>query len=214
MPYSRRRRNTYRKRPAKKRPTYVRKVARQEARRAVRSTVETKFFDTSQSSQAVDNLNGYVVSLTNGITQGASELQYIGDRINPMGISIRAQFTRADSTQLFRFIIIQNRGGGIPLITTLLANAGNLTTPLSAYDRDYNDTYRILYDTTISMDSIRCTTTQRVFKIPGRKLRLLRFNNNSGQIESGGIYICVVSDSGSVSHPVFDYRARFYFKDA
>jgi len=212
MPYKRTKKTTYRRRPAKS--GYVRKVARTEARKAVMKTVETKIFDTSQTAQAIDYTSGYVTSVTNGMIRGTSEDDYIGDSIKPVGISIRAQFTRSDATQMFRFIIIQNKAGGIPLLSTLLQSVSNVTAPLSPLDKDFSHTYAVLVDRLISMDSLRGTTTVRNFKINSNKLRGLWYNDSLGSIQKGGIYICVISDSAAASHPVLDYRCRFYYKDA
>lgn len=170
--------------------------------------------DSSATAQAVDYTNGQVYALTTGINRGTADNQYLGDRITPVGMNIRIQYTRADSTQLFRFIVIQNKAGGIPLLNTLLASTGNITAPLSPYDNNYNNTYRVLYDRLVSTDSIRQTTGLLNIRIGAKKLRQIWFNDGVGTLEKGGIYFMVISDSAVTPHPAIDYRARFYFKDA
>lgn len=218
MPYRRTARKTaYRKRPAKS--GYVRKVARVEARKAIAKTVETKMYDSNYTAQAVDYTNGFVSSLTastggNSIIRGTAEDNYIGDSIRPVGFSMRMQFTRSDSTQLFRVVILQNKAGGIPLTTTLFQSVSNVTAPLSHFDKDYVHTYNVLLDRLISMDQIRDTTLVRTFKVSQKRLRSLWFNDGVGNIQKGGIYVLVISDSAVATHPTIDYRCRLYYKDA
>lgn len=214
MPYTRRRRAPVKRRRYARKNTYVRKVARAEAKKVVARAVETKVYDYSASAQAIDYTNGLVVSATTTMTRGTAENQYIADKIHPVGVRLSMQYTRADATQMLRLIIIQNKGGGVPLLNTLLAATGNITAPLSPYDLNYNDTYRVLYDKLVSMDSIRGTTMTSIVKIPAKKLRQLTFNDGAGTVEAGGIYFCWISDSAVAAHPTVDYRFRFYYKDA
>lgn len=214
MPYTRRRRYVRKRRPARAKNTYVRKVARYEAKKVVARQIETKIYDTNATAQAIDYTTGVIVSPTANIIRGVGENNYIADAITPVGISFRCQLMRADSTQLIRIIVIQNKAGGVPLLSTLLQSVGNVTTPLSPLDIDYNDTYKVLYDRLISMDSIRGTTYPLTIRIPRKKLRLLKFLDTTGGIEKGGIYFCFISDSAIANHPTLDYRCRFYFKDA
>jgi len=212
MPYKR----TYRRRraPARRKNTYVRKVARTEAKKAVARQVETKRLDNLWASQAVDYSTGIVLSMTNGIGQGVGESDFIGTKVHPAGIRIRLQYGRSDASQLLRFIVIQNKAGGVPLLNTLLASVGNITAPLSNYDTSYNDTYRVLYDRLISMDSIRGSTGALSIAFPAKKLRQITFTGATGTPEKGGIYFCAISDSAAAAHPVVDLRSSFYFKDA
>lgn len=214
MPY-RKTRRAYRKRPAKKSgANYTRQIARAEAKKVVAKSIETKMFDHSAAAQAVDWNTGVVASVTTGIGRGTGEGDYIGDKITPCGLSVRLQLTRADATQLIRILVIQNKAGGIPLLSTLLQSVANATAPLSPLDNDYENTYRVLYDKTWSMDSVRGTSTQARITIPRHKFRSLVFNDQFGTIEKGGIYLCAISDSGAAAHPVLDYRMRFYYRDA
>lgn len=191
----------------------ARQIAKQEARKVIRQDEETKYCDTSLLAQAVDYTDGKVHSFTSGLLRGTTESNYLGDKIIPVGLHCKIQLTRSDSTQLFRIIIIQNKAGGVPLLGTLLQNISSLTTPLSLYDVDYEDTYRVLYDRLISMDSIRNTTMAFTIKIGQKRLRRIAFNDGSGTLEKGGIYLCIISDSAVTTHPTIDLRSRLYFKD-
>lgn len=192
----------------------LKSIAHKEAKKAVAQEIETKMIDTNVTAQAIDYNNGYVVSLTNTMIRGTDDKQYLGDSIMPVGLKVRFQFTRSDASQLCRIILIQNKAGGIPLLSTLLASTGNLTAPLSPYDNNYQDTYRILKDKLYSMDSIRNLTTIGEITLNSKQLNKIYFNDAVGTVEKGGIYMCVISDSSISVHPTFDYRARLYYKDA
>lgn len=192
----------------------MKRVARIEAKKVINKSVETKIFDSNATSQAVDATNGVVSSLTNGMIRGIGEDQYLGDQITPVGAIIRIQYGRADSSNMLRFLLIQNKSGGIPLASTVFASTFNITAPLSPYDVDYQDTYRVLYDKLVSMDSVRCTTGVLTIRLRSKQLRKLSFNDAAGTIEKAGIYLVVISDSTTVTHPVIDWRARLYYKDA
>lgn len=215
MPY----RRTYRRKyPARRkyarRPTNVRAIARVEAKKVVSKAIETKMHDVNQTTVPIDYTIGYVSSMTSALTRGTAENQYLGDKITPVGLSVRMQFTRVDATQMIRCIVIQNRAGGVPLLSTLLQSVGNITAPLSPYDVDYDNTYRVLYDQVWSMDSIRGTTMIKKLKLNYRRLRPIWFNGADGELERGGIYLMFISDSAVSSHPTVDFRARLYYKDA
>lgn len=204
-----------RKKLKQKNNDYVHKVARTEAKKVVNKILETKILDNNGLADPVDYNTGLVISLTNTIIRGTAENQYIGDSITPVGVMIRWQVTRSDASQLFRIIIIQNKAGGLPLLSTLLQSVGNITAPLSPYDVDYQSTYRVIYDRLISMDNIRNLTHIGTIKLSAKKLRRINFNDGVGTLESGGLYICCISDSvTATAHPAFDYRARLYYKDA
>jgi len=177
--------------------------------------IETKRADNTWANQTFDYNTGLVLSLTNGMIEGTADGQYVGTHIRPAGLIIRAQYTRSDTSQLIRVIMIQNKAGGVPLLSTLLSSVNNVTAPLSNYDVDYNDTYRVLFDRLVSMDSIRGTTGTMIIRIPMKKLQRITFGNATGLLEKGGIYLCAISDSvTATAHPVLDIRASLYYKDA
>lgn len=202
-----------RRRPARKN-NYVHRVARVEAKRVVARAVETKIYDLTSHSNAIDWSTGYVLSVSSAIARGTGETNYIGDKIAPVGIRCAFQYTRADASNMLRLVVIQNKAGGVPLLNTLLQGTANLSAPLSPYDTNYDNTYRVLYDKVVSMDNIRNLTSVHIVKIPGKKLRPIVFNDAAGTIEAGGIYFCWISDSGAAAHPTVDLRMRLYFKDA
>lgn len=219
MPYTRRRRVYKKKRPAKS--TYVRKVARQEAKKAFRQQAENKIYDSRllpfqidySGTNAVFNLT-YNPTTTSFITQGTDDVQYIGKRIKPIFLTIRGQIFLADTTNVMRCIIVQVKGTFVPTLSTMLEEVGSTFAPYSPFERQYNECYRVIVDRTYSLDT--ACNVEKLFKIkiPGSKLRHIQFRDNSGALESGGIYMCWISDSGTVAHPTMTYYSRLTFEDA
>lgn len=202
----------------KKQTNYVHKVARQEARKVVNGAIETKMYDVDQVADAV-NWDGFaglgnVYSLTLGQIRGLAENQYIADSITPVGIVIRYKLTIGDATQLMRMVLIQNKAGGVPLITTVFQNVGTANAPLSPLNNNYQNTYRVISDKLFSLDGIRNNIISGTWRIPWSKLRKLYYNDAIGTIEKGGIYLCIVSDSGAIPNPTIQFHSRLYFKDA
>lgn len=207
---------------SKRKTPYVRKVARQEAKRAIRIGVEHKYYDSTSVAAGIDySGTSAVYNLTyNPLTatyldQGTDDVQYIGKKIRPIGLSIRGLITRADTYNVMRCIILQCKTNNVPTLAGILQSVGNIRAPFSPYERQYNDQWVILYDKTYLLDT--ASNDARVFRIfiPARKLRMISFQNAAGTpIEKGSLYMCWISDSSAVTHPSMEYYSRLTFTDA
>lgn len=212
------RRRTYQKRPQAKRSN-VRVVARKEAKKVIESQIESKNYDGSFSAAQIDNASGYVVPVTENpfgatiITQGAGETNYIGKMITPTHLTVRGTMGLADATNFVRIMILQDRSAGVPTIPNLLQGSSTFSV-ISALDRSYNDTYRVLYDKLFTLTDVSTPVKAFKIKISGKKLARIYFNSASGALERGGIYIAMVSDSAAVVHPTITAYWRLFFKDS
>lgn len=190
----------------------IRLIVQQEARKASKKK-ESKMFDLAITAVSV-TFDGVVYNLTNGITQGSGDTNYIGSTINPTTLRIRWNATAADATQMFRVIVLQTIGGGTPTAATTLQSVGNIRAPFSPYERAYMNTFKVLSDELYSM-VLNTEAGQIVgdIRIRFNKLRPLSFTNASGTVEDNGIYLILISDSSASTHPVFQAYSRLYFKD-
>lgn len=190
----------------------IRLAVQAESRKTIRK-MESKSFDVALQSGAID-YNGSTYSLLAQITQGISDSQYIGASIMPTTVRFRWAVTCADSTQLLRCVVIQTIGGGVPTATTVFQSTVNVRAPLSAFDRNYHKTYKVLSDELYSLVSGTSTTiVTGDVRIPHTKLREVSFTDASGTVEANGIYALFISDSSAVSHPILQGYSRVYFKD-
>lgn len=220
MPYKRTyRKRNYRKRQPKK--SYVQKVAREEAKKAVKVQAEHKYFDSITSATQIDwsgtnavfNMTYNPLSTAN-ITQGTDDVNYIGKKIRLVFLTIRGKLTIADTTNMMRCIILQTKTNNTPTLAGVLQSVGNVRAPLAPYERQFNDQWNIIRDKTYIMDQVRNSIVYFKIKIPSTKFRQMAFSNASGTIEKGGIYMCWISDSGVASHPILEYYSRLTFTDA
>lgn len=222
MPYRRKgtytKKRTYRKRGVN---SQTRRIARQEAKKVVAKEIESKIYDGSTADVGVDYSGTSAVwSMTadpvagTAMTQGISDYQYLGSKINPTHLTVRGLWTHvATENNMVRVILVQVIVSGTPTLANLLESVGNIRAPLSPYDRTYNDTYRVLADRMYTTNDQRPIVPFKI-KVPGKKLRFIHFADGSGTVERGAIYLCAISDSAVASHPSIQFVHRMFYKDA
>lgn len=190
--------------------------------RKVCSKIESKTADNNNTAFSIDyNGSSSIFSLTNLLTRGTGENQFVGDAISPTRLRLKWAVQAKDSTNLIRVIITQNiAGGGTPTVGTLLEAAGTVNTPLSPYNNDYKGTYKVLFDefyATCGDASSGYTSTSHIsgdITIPIYKLRKIMFLTGSTTVSVGGLYVIFVSDSSVVTPPIGQYYSRLYYRDA
>lgn len=208
---------TYRRRPRKQ--TVTRKIARQEAKKVVNRTIESKIYDGVIAATGID-YTGQTFPMTannqgvSAIAQGSGDANYIGSKITPTHLTIRGNWVCVDVQNMVRCIVVQVIGGGIPTTSTVLASVTNVRAPLSPLERDYDKTFRVLADRTWQLSTTDRIATAFKIKIGMKHLRPIWFNDAAGSVERGGLYLLVISDSAAASHPVIQVYHRMFFKDA
>lgn len=201
---------------------HIKKIARIEAKKVVSKKVESKVYDRSNSAFNIDyNMSSSVFSMTGSMVPGTLEGQFIGDSIEPTHLRIKWTFETVDFTNICRVIVLQDiAGSGVPTANTLFQSAGNIITPLSAYNTAYNQTYKILYDEFfVGVYGAYGTNSYKIsgdIRITSKKLRKVGFLGGAGNsdVTSGALYLCFVSDSSNVTPPIGQYYSRLYYKDA
>lgn len=213
--------NTKRNRPVKRQQKnkVIRRVARSEARKVVNKTIESKMFDGSKGTIGIDYTTGVVIPLLVdqfgvAITQGTRDDQYIGSKINISYFMMRFDLVFGDAINVVRMLIIQDLVSGVPTAANVFQSVGNTRAPQSPLDRQFDKTYRVLYDHTFSLDS-NCNP-QRIGKVKlgMRKFRPVFFNDAIGTVEKGGIYAVMISDSAIAPNPSYQGWWRIHYKDA
>lgn len=194
-------------------------MARQEARKVVRSNIEAKQYDGTES--AVIDWSGTTYSITNSVFSGGSAMsqgtgngQYIGSSIKPTYVMIRGFVNVSDSTNLMRIVVLQVKGGGVPTAATVFESTANIRAPLSPLEKNYDKTYNVLADRLISVNGVAMPQRPFKIKLSGRKMRKIEFNDGAGTIEANGVYVVAVSDSGAAVHPTLTYEWRLHYTDA
>jgi len=207
------------KRKVTQKDRHIHVIARQEARKVISKKIESKNADLYNTAFNID-YNGSFHSVAAALNRGSAGNQFIGDSIMPTHLRVKWAIIGADTFNVLRVIVFQNKAGGIPVAGTLLQVSASVITPLSAYNRDYSDTYKVLFDEfygTVGYPSAASpTNTSQItgdIRIPAKKLHKLDFNS-VGSVTLGDIYIVFLSDSSVVTPPIGQFYARLYFKDA
>lgn len=221
MPYGRKQTRSRRTYAKKKRNTYVRRVARSEATKAIKKQIESKIFDGKDTGVKIDyGATTSVWPLTQAsstgtpIIAGTGDDQYIGRMIKPTYLTIRGVFARADATNIIRVCILQDKVSGTALSgANIWESVLNTSAPFSPFERTYNNTFNVLLDRTYNIDTDRSQLTFKI-KVSGKLMRKIFFKDGSGNVEAGGLYIAMISDSAISSHPYCNLNWRLTYKDS
>lgn len=190
------------------------------AQRVVNRNIESKFKDTA-IGQPIDN-TGYFVKLTD-LGRGTSDQnERVGDKVRMAGLKMRFQLVSAaaDVTNIIRVIIFQwHPSDAIALnLGSILEGTTNYT---AMYNHDQGANFSIFYDRTFTVNAqgIPNRMMMKTFNMYSRLGRMkwvrktIKYNAglSTGQ---DNLYVCFVSDSGSVPHPSVFGTFRFTYKDA
>lgn len=209
-----RRRTVRRKVNRKPKANYVHKVARYEARRALRRTLEPKYCDSTQSSLAIDATAGQVVNCLASMARGSgSENNFIGQSIKPIGFYVHGQVVKADSTNMVRLLVVQDVSSGTPTIPNVFDIYGSVRAPLAFLNNNYRATYRLLADRLFRMDTDKASAVFRI-KIPAKSLRTVHFHDGTLEQTKGSIFLILLSDSTASTHPTYEGTTRLVYLDA
>jgi len=192
----------------------MKKVARREANIVVKQNMEHKNYDLSVLDTAVDWAGSGAVFSIIPTVQGAGNQQIVGISIKPTNLKIRLNITSVPSgseVNLIRLLVLQVKTGGVPTIPTTLASVSNVRAPLSDFDVSFRKTYRVLFDRLYSVDSNNKPQTQAFINI--KSLAKMNFQTSTLNVQTGGLYLMAVSDSGAVSHPLIRGFCRLTYTD-
>lgn len=155
-------------------------------------------------------------ALLNGITQGTTSTNRVGNEIRVIGIDMRYQWICGDATQICRFIIVQDKQ-----CNTAIFNPGDLlntgTDPLSPLNEDFLKRFHILYDKSVgNMSGTLGPNCHLVVKRIRPKLNCYYTGsgNTISNIKTNSIYVFTISDSTGVPNPTISYAIRLWYKDA
>lgn len=199
-----RRRRRYKKRVTK---TYKRYVKRQ-----LSSAIETKISDV-QIAAGTSVSSTMSFTLLNGLTQGTNQSQRLGNEVTMIGFRIRGQFVVGDATNLVRMLIIMDKQSNntTPAVTDIFQFSLD---PYSPINEDQRKRFQIVDDRSFDLSTSwqSCKHINFYKRVPHKV-----YYNGTGatisNIKKNSLYLCLISDSGAVSHPTFVADIRLYYKD-
>jgi hypothetical protein len=181
-------------------------------RRELSRNEEPKHYDVLSSGTA--GIAGSGVLYLSSMAAGTTDITRIGDRITIASFEARWDLTYADNTNFARIIFFQWVGDAVSDVPTIAAVLESTPYYLSPFNWDQRGKYRILHDETYCLDAVTSPRTH-VGRVKVRTpIKHLQFLNASTNIEAGGIFAIVMSDSAAAAHPAYDIYSRVSYTDA
>lgn len=178
------------------------------AKNVVSRKIETKYIDSTYNS-GFDS-TGTIQILSNIITQGVTDSDRVGDRLEIKNFAMRGYASYGDTVNIMRVILFQWKPSSTtaPVITDVLQTAHRF----SHYNHDKKGLYRVLYDTTFNLNDTN-RRQQLIKRNLKPKLKTLKFEA-AGVNGMNHIYLLGISDSSVSPNPAVQLDFRLQFKDA
>ena len=190
----------------------------QDLYRVLNRISEKKYKDVI-TSYTVCDYNGLIYDLT-PVAQGTADTERIGDSYLPVDIEIRGQVHGADNSNCMRIILFRwnqdSNATGDPVPSNILQSTftGTDMAPYAPYYHDKTPNFWIIADERIElMGSTSSSAYVKNFEIK-RHLQTKPVSvTASGVNGTYKLYLLVISDSGTVSHPSVTFGSRVFFRD-
>lgn len=177
-----------------------------------RPTSDVKATDTILTATGI-TAGGVVYNLWNSLAQGTSYLNnFIGQKINPIGVDLRISWTVGDPTNICRHIIFQLGDNNVVPIPGYVIQSLNALSPKNL---DNRPELNILSDKMVGL-RIYATggadvTVDHIY-IKGKKLLQASYAASTNRWKNQ-LYILLISDSAIVTNPSVTFFCRTYFTD-
>lgn len=209
------------RRPKKHTKKQGKKLATQAyVKRTVSRNHETKYVDIANLQDFTMTADGYIWDWSYP-SQGLSDLTRNGDKITPVNIEVNCAMYGADTTNVCRLIIYQNKTTGVATgtgsVSAILAASpiGSKLAPYAPYTHDYRGLYKVLYDKTFQVVNGTVGALRHFkFVIPKKKLSPLQFEAGGTNCVKGDLQFLLISDSTLSTHPTISGYIRMRYKDA
>lgn len=183
--------------------------------RQLTNSVDYKYTDVG----ALGNVSaaGTVVDLLASLVRGTDSLNnFIGQKINPVGIQMRIQGIGSDITNFMRVLIFQWFDSVAPAPLGILQTLASYNSAIAVTNKE---NITVLYDRIfksqlafVASTSVFDMPTKTIY-IPGGNMLPIEFKTGAVGAQKGGLYMLVLSDSVAPLHPSVDYYSRVTFTD-
>ncbi len=184
-------------------------------KRELNRRVEWKNFVITDNAHSITN-TATIFSLTD-VTQGSTDIQRIGDKLNATTLDLRYSFQSAASgntVQRARVLVFQWNNDTAPTQADMILVTSGLETK-APYNTDRAAMYKIMYDKTVTMGEpatgwqLSTGLFRRKLKIPNKNMSF-QAGSTTGQYK---IWFLAITESSSFS-PVLDLVTRLNFSDS
>lgn len=186
-----------------------REVNKQLARKAdYKQTLNTR------STSATIDYNGTTYSLLENLTRGTNPVNnFEGSKIQVRSIRIRGMCYIADAYNAFRVMVLQWFDSGSPVPSGIINNTATISAPYGSRYWTNKKNIKVLSDNLFVLDAVQQSGHIIDLYIPGNKIRPTWFQTTTDTAQSGGIFMLVVSDSSTATHPFFTWVSEVVFTD-
>lgn len=199
----------------------VPKTVKKYVKRAIQSEIERK--ESSVTGTNSLSTTAAMIDLSAQITQGMTDRQRIGDKMKPKYLQVNILLTVADLSNFIRVIFFvwkQNTILASPVTNLILDDTGALVPTLALYNHDTKaaSNYKILKDKTYYLATQAHGNDANPEKIVKFRINLKNcpasYYDAGNATGSNHIFMCLVSDSGAVSHPTAVWTVHMSYTDA
>lgn len=198
----------------------LKKKVNKALRLANRNAPEKKWIDTG-FNQICDTTVSVFTPLT--IPQGDGHAGRNGDEVRLESLDLRFHtiWDGSGNTQLMRCLIVQTKyeNGQIPVISNLLQYTSAQTSftqwIVSPYQHDFRDSFKVLYDKTITVSALDRSAVGHTYKRINLKHSKCQYLSSTTQSYNGGIFALFVGDAtNSSTGPIVNGIIRLNYTDA
>lgn len=197
-------------------------VAKQTAVKERKKT-DWKYTDINANSTNVQTA-GSITSLLGNLVRGDAGLNnFDGNIVMPQAITFKYFIHTSTLRNAVRVMLFQWFDSVTPVIAGVLQSSASITATISPilvtnkgyikvlYDRTHQIAPTAGGDTTVTGEGI--TDCQTVY-IPGKKLKPVRYNSSTNVVQTGNLFLLLVSDDAAVPSPQINYYCRVTFSDS
>jgi len=175
---------------------------------------EIKNVDNQITAQTI-TYSGFLTSF-NVVGQGVGNGQRVGDKLTCEGLDMRFQIVNSGATTtMTRVIVLQDLKDTMSSASQILDVVGSSLAPLSPYQRENRNNFKILYDKVFCTDSVK--QGQVVVKWNHRFKRgnqpSQTYDPGAGTLTENSFRVLFISDVNAAL-PTVDSILRFYYSDA
>lgn len=209
-------------RPAKRQKSQL-AMTQEIVRKEMRKKADWKYADISTAAANVTS-TGTIVSLFANLARGDTGLNdFEGNTFNPQAITMKYFMHTSQVRNAVRVMLLQWFDSVTPALTGIL-QSGSIAiacvSPINVTNKSY---IKVLYDRTHQFAPTAASGTDSIngegiiepvtVYIPGKRLRQVRYNATSNTVQTGNLYLLVVSDDAITPSPQITYHCRVTFTD-
>lgn len=161
---------------------------------------------------------GTIVPLLNNLVRGTDYINnFLGNKVQPVGLQGRFTCITGDVTNAMRVLIFQWMDSSTPTVSGVLQSPANCLSPVLVTNRSQ---INVLYDRLYTGSDYGSTGGQYFLAVPakplyikGRNMFPIEFATGTADVQKGELFCLLISDSSAVIHPSVSYYFRMTFTD-